>query len=246
MEIQEQQVPEKTEKKSFAISIPAAIVTAAVVIGVAILFSGKTPIKNGAVIKKESAEQQKNSEQSADAVTVRNTDYVRGDLTKASVVIVEYSDSDCPFCQKFHTTMKEVTEKYGTKVAWVYRYFPLNIHPDAENEAKALACVGSLGGNSAFWNYLDQIIDITIAPEKSAGILSSLAVKEGIAPDMFAKCIASKETEKIVREQSVEAQSYGAQGTPFSVAIGKNGKRSVIAGAYPIEEVTKIIDSLMK
>lgn len=246
MEIQEQQNGERVEKKSFAISLPAAIVSAAVIIAVALLFSGKgSPSANTA--KKNIKEQkQETVEPDMNGFALRTNDYIRGDISKASVVIVEYSDSDCPFCQRFHATMKQVLEKYGTKVAWVYRYFPLNIHPNAENEAKALECVGSLGGTTAFWNYLDQIIDITVAPDKSQPILSSLAVKEGVDAKLFANCFANPKTEKIITDQSVEAQSFGAQGTPYSIVIDKAGNKTPIAGAYPFEEIVKILDPMFK
>ena len=182
----------------------------------------------------------------AKPVTVLPTDYVRGDLAKADVVIVEYSDSDCPYCQRFHATMKDVLKKYGTKVAWVYRYFPLSIHPDAQNEAIALECSAQLGGNDVFWKYLDEIIDITVSPDKSAGVLTSTATALGIDQKAFTACLSNPTTVKKVTEQASDAQSLGAQGTPYSIAINKKGTQTAIPGAYPIEDMTKTIDALLR
>lgn len=252
MEPQEQiqNMPTPPAKKGVNISVPAAIITAGVVIALALIFSGKgigdeSVVKNSQV-KPSNTQQQVPATAPSGAVSVRDGDYVRGDLANAQVVIVEYSDSDCPYCQRFHATMKDVLKKYGTKVAWIYRYFPLNIHPNAENEAIALECAGELGGNEKFWNYLDQVIDITVSPDKSSAILTSTATTLGIDAKAFSSCLTNPATAKKVAAQSSEAQSLGAQGTPYSIAINKNGKQAVIAGAYPIEEVSKTIDSLMK
>ena len=247
MEQQENNEIEQKEntKKTMSISTPAAIVTAGVVIALALILSGKSSgiVKNDEVTNNK---QQVVAEQPSGDVSVRPTDHVRGDLSKAEVTIVEYSDSDCPYCQRFHATMQDVIKKYGNKVAWVYRYFPLDIHPDSHSEAYALECVGSLGGNDAYWSYLDQIIDITVSPDKSKPILTTMATNLGIDKASFEACTSSPETKSIVDGQSVEAQKLGAQGTPYSIAIGKNGKQVVIPGALPIEDVSKIIDGLLK
>jgi protein-disulfide isomerase len=113
MEQQENnQIDQKIEtKKPMSISTSAAIVTAGVVIALALILSGKgsSVVKNNNAVENQ---QQVETVPPGD-VSVKPTDHVRGDLTKAEVTIVEYSDSDCPYCQRFHTTMQEVIKKYG-------------------------------------------------------------------------------------------------------------------------------------
>lgn len=234
------------QTKKPMINTPAAIVTAGVVIALALLLSGKGSgnVKNNQV--NDADGQQQEQVVPPENVSVRPTDHVRGDLSKAEVVIVEYSDSDCPYCQRFHVSMQDAVKKYGNKVAWVYRHFPLSIHPNANNEALALECVASLGGNDAFWSYLDQVIDITVAPDKSAPILSSMASALGVDAGAFKTCVASKDIKAIIDNQSAEAQTLGAQGTPYSIAFNKDGKQVVIPGAVPFEELQKTIDGLLK
>ncbi|MBP6858166.1 MAG: DsbA family protein [Candidatus Pacebacteria bacterium] len=239
MEPQEQKQQNENVVKKMSISTPAAIITAGVIVAAALIFSGKGPAKVNQV-----NDQQKITP--TEKVSVRDTDYVRGDISKAEVVIVEYSDSDCPFCERFHNTMQDVLSQYGTKVAWVYRYFPLSIHPNAENEAIALECVGELGGNDAFWKYLDQIISTTVSPASSKVTLSAIAGTLGVDTKLFESCIANPATAKKVADQSIEAQSLGAQGTPYSIATNKKGEQTVIPGALPIESLKPIIDALLK
>ncbi len=91
------------------------------------------------------------------------TDYVLGNPA-APIKIIEYSDLECPYCKEFHKTMHALIDEYGSsgKVAWVYRHFPLtNIHPKAAKEAEAAECAGKLGGNTAFWKYIDRVYEVT-------------------------------------------------------------------------------------
>lgn len=126
--------------------------------------SGKTYPLNGAVpaaqitsvIEQARAEAgQGPTGEATDSVNpVTANDFVKGDRN-AAVTIVEYSDFDCPFCSRFHTTMNSVLEG-ESDVAWVYRHFPLDqLHPEARAVARAAECVGELEGEEAFWEFTD-------------------------------------------------------------------------------------------
>lgn len=87
------------------------------------------------------------------------TDHLIGSLD-APVVILEYSDLECPYCKRFHDTMNQIMAEYGKsgQVAWAYRHFPiLSNHPDAAKVAEASECAAELGGNEAFWKFLDKV-----------------------------------------------------------------------------------------
>lgn len=96
---------------------------------------------------------------------VTEKDHIAGN-PGAELLIVEYSDPECPFCKRFHATMLQVMSEYGKdgKVAWVYRHFPLDsIHSKARREAEAVECAGELGGNDKLWEYLNKLEEITPA-----------------------------------------------------------------------------------
>lgn len=96
-------------------------------------------------------------------------DHIRGSLT-APIKIVEYSDLLCPFCQKHHSTMKQLLADYGNKIIWVYRHFPLaSLHPTSPKMAEAVECAAEMGGDDAFWKLADRI------SEDSAINLSNVA-----------------------------------------------------------------------
>ena len=82
----------------------------------------------------------------------------------AEIKIVEYSDTECPFCKQFDATLNAIMAQYkdGGKVAWIYRYFPLDgLHLKARHEAEALECAFEIGGNDKFWEYKTEIFKVT-------------------------------------------------------------------------------------
>jgi len=98
-----------------------------------------------------------NATTSINLAPVTDQDWLFGDKN-AALTIVEYSDIDCPFCKRFHTTMQQVISDYKGQVNWVYRHFPLtSLHPDAMLKANAVECVGEIGGNDKFLQYLDKL-----------------------------------------------------------------------------------------
>lgn len=92
---------------------------------------------------------------------VTSTDHIVGNLN-AKIVIVEYSDLDCPFCKVFHNTMHQVVKRNNGDVAWVYRHYPISqLHPNAFKKAEETECAWEQKGNKAFWEYTDKIFGIT-------------------------------------------------------------------------------------
>jgi hypothetical protein len=88
---------------------------------------------------------------------VTEEDHIRGNMD-APITIIEYSDIDCPFCQRLHATLHELVEDRPNDVRWVYRHFPLtSLHPDAQNKAEATECVAALTDGEDFWEFLDLI-----------------------------------------------------------------------------------------
>lgn len=180
-------------------------------------------------------------------VPVTSDDHVRGDLETADVVVVEFSDLECPFCARFHPTMQQVYSDYDGQVAWVYRQFPLeSLHPKARNEAIASECAADLGGNEAFWSYIDRIYEIT--PSNNGldeSKLAETAEYVGLDATEFQNCMDSGKFEDKIDSQLTDAAASGGTGTPYSVAINKDGEMAPINGAQPITSVKATIDSLL-
>lgn len=191
-----------------------------------------------------------NNQNSYDGIKIQNPSpqvvdtesIIRGETKDTQVYIVEYSDYDCPFCARFHPTMKAIVEKYEGKVAWVYKQFPLtSIHPDAYQKSVAAICVNKLGGEDQFWQYTDLLFE---TPRQNSELVT-LAESLGVDTSAFDECMNSQEAQSLVDADIAEAQSLGATGTPFAVAVKKDGTNEIIRGAIPQEEVEKIINNLL-
>src|SRR3989338_8105483 len=144
------------EEGSNKLSIPVAIIVAGIFIAGAIVVSGW-------LSSREEDQIEPTEEADINIKAITDSDHIRG-LSSAPVKVIEFSDTECPFCKMFHGTMKQAMDEYGKdgRIAWVYRHFPIDsLHSKARKEAEALECAGELGGNEGFWKYVDRVMEIT-------------------------------------------------------------------------------------
>ena len=227
-------------------AIPGAIVIAGAIIAGAVLYSGGSaggqflPSQGAAKVPTEEGQQA-----SADGIRpVDGTDFIVGN-PNAPVKIVTFSDLECPFCKRFHFTMKEAMEKYGSsgEVAWVFRHFPLDtLHEQARPEAIAAECVGQLGGNDAFWKYLDSIFTETTSNDGlDLAMLDVFATDLSIDATAFTDCRNGTGAGEAVEADFQDAITSGGTGTPYSVIIAKDGSKTAFSGAQPLANVERAI-----
>jgi protein-disulfide isomerase len=184
--------------------------------------------------------------QVGEVAPVSAADWVRGNRN-AKVALVVYSDTECPFCKRFHVSLNEVAKAYGSKLAIVYRPFPLaQLHSKAPKEAEALECVGELGGNDKYWAYLDKIFEVTPSNDGlDAAQLPELAGQIGIDKAKFSSCLSSGKYTAKIAQAVAAAEAAGAGGTPFSVVLAGSQKIPV-EGAVPTDQLKSILDSVLK
>ncbi len=236
---------ENSENNKFI--IPAAIVIAGIVIAGAIFYSAKSPSKNPSASNQNQAAAPAASPLD-NLKPITESDHVLGN-PDAAVTLVLYSDLECFFCKRFHDTMKQLMNDYGKtgKLKWVYRHLPLDIHPKSKNEAVAAECAGELGGNEKFWQYLDRVFEITPSNNGLDPLeLPKIAEYIGLDKTKFNQCLASGKFDQLIQNQARNGIESGAQGTPYGIIMGPNGKRTAIPGALPYEEVKKAIDEMLK
>ncbi|MBX4198529.1 DsbA family protein [Candidatus Parcubacteria bacterium] len=148
----------------------------------------------------------------------------------ASVMMLEYSDTECPFCQRFHPTLQKLMDTHGKdgKLGWTYRHF--TVHKDfAPKEAEALECVAELGGNAQFWKYLETLFSkrkfpvaqgdayVNVEPTE----LPIIAETVGVNRSAFNQCLTSGKYAEKIRLQYNDAISAGAVGTPHTVLFSQ-------------------------
>jgi protein-disulfide isomerase len=230
-----------------SLDVPTAIVIAGAIIGVSLVYALS---KNGDSTANPPLAQIKDAvldNQSFKNLTpVSEKDHIFGD-PNAPIKIVEFSDTECPFCKKFHETMHKIAKDYDGKVAWVYRSFPLDsLHTKALAEAVALECAADLGGNAKFWAYLDRLMEITPSNDGlNLEELPRIAKYISLDGNKFTSCQNSGKFDAIVETQYQDGIASGAEGTPYSVIVKDGAPIDTIEGAYPYSSVKESIDKAL-
>jgi protein-disulfide isomerase len=151
---------------------------------------------------------------------------------KAPVMIVEFSDYQCPYCHSVEPTVKELLAKYGDKVSFSYRDFPLSaIHSQAMIAAEASRCALEQG---KFWEYHDQLFT---ASKLEKDDLLGYARELNLDDKQFESCLTSEKYKADIEKDTQEGRKAGVSGTPGFFVNGVE-----ISGAKPKEEFARIID----
>ena len=205
----------------------------------------------GRYIERQRAEAEQRERREADtrAATLRpvskGRDHIRGDPA-APVTLVEYSDFECPFCKRFHPTVKRLVAESNGQLKWVYRHFPLDeLHPvKARKEAVASECAAELGGNDAFWKFADRFFELTPSNNRTDidAVLPRIASEIGLDKAQFASCLASARHDRRVAEDLQDATAAGGRGTPWSIIVSKSGKTYPLSGAQPYATVKQLVE----
>jgi len=163
----------------------------------------------------------------------------------APVTLVEFSDYECPFCQRFFAmTFPALKKDYVDtgKVRYVFRDFPLDqLHPNAKKAAEAAYCAGEQG---KYWEMHDVLFQNQRALAPSQLVEYARAV--GVAGAAFDQCVSSGRYAPQIERGLIDGTAAGVQGTPGFV-IGRTTAADTvegtpIRGAQPVETFRRIID----
>ena len=151
---------------------------------------------------------------------------------KAPVTIVEFSDFLCPFCKRAQPTLSAIEKRYGDKVRFVFRDYPIEqLHPGATKAAEAARCATEQG---KFWPYHDVLFQ---KGPKTPQELKASAGEAGLDVAKFETCFTSGKHAAGVQKDVQEGARLGVSGTP---AFFVNGR--MVSGAQPVETFAQIID----
>lgn len=152
----------------------------------------------------------------------------------AAVIIVEFSDFQCPFCRKIQPTLKNLLAKYGGRVSLAYRDFPLRgMHGQAELGAESARCAGDQG---KFWEFHDVLFDNPDKLNRSA--LLELARNLKLDEKQFTSCLSSGKFRPEVEKDLQDGIRAGVMGTP---GIFINGTQ--LSGAQLQPAFERVIES---
>ncbi len=149
----------------------------------------------------------------------------------AAVVVVEYADYECPYCQQVEATLIRLQTEYADRLAISYRDCPLPMHPRAQKAAEASRCAEAQG---KYWEYHDLIfaskqLDVT-ALKQSARTL-------GLDGNAFDRCLDAGEKAAEVKSHLTEFENLGMEGTPSFFINGR-----FVSGIQTYEQMKAIVE----
>jgi protein-disulfide isomerase len=152
----------------------------------------------------------------------------------APITIVEFSDFECPFCQKWNAEVfGKIKEQYSDQVRIVYRDFPLeSIHANAFPAAEAANCANEQG---AFWPYHDKLFSMEKGLSQQA--YTQYASDLGLNLDDFSACLESGKYKQEVQADFDFAANLGVRSTPTFFING-----IALVGAQPFEVFQEVIE----
>jgi len=215
------------------LTTPVAVIVAGIIIAGAIIFTDSGNNEEGNRAQKEPERVRATQE----------NDHVYGN-PDAEISLIEYSDFECPYCQRVHPTLKEIVDESDGEINWVYRHFPLsNAHPSAVGTAVASECVADLAGNEAFWTFADRAFNNQHNLKQPFFV--SVATDLGIAEADFRECYDNANTNGVLEEIQTdlrEVTQAGGNGTPYTVIKTEDGAEFPAPGALPKAQFLQVIE----
>lgn len=160
---------------------------------------------------------------------------VRG-KSNAKVTIVEWSDFQCPFCNRVGPTLQQIEKEYGDSVRIAFKHLPLDIHPEARGAHAAAEAAHRQG---KFWAMHDRIF--ANQRDLRAETLEGYAKEIGLDLDRYRKDVVSADVRKAIDADLEQAQKLGVTGTPAFFINGRN-----LSGAQPFPNFKRIIDEALE
>jgi protein-disulfide isomerase len=147
-------------------------------------------------------------------ISLTNTP-IRGEQ-RSPVVLVEYADYECPYCQQIEPELKKLEAEYKGKISFAYKDVPLPMHSHAQKAAEAARCAGLQG---KYWEYHDVLFT---SKELDVPALKRYAGTLNLDTTAFNKCLDSGEQAELVKTDLTEAQRLQLPGTPSFFINGRS------------------------
>lgn len=173
------------------------------------------------------------------------TAYIQG-AKDGAVMLLEFSDFQCPYCKKVQPALRSLVKKYRDRVAFAYRHYPLAFHQEADGAAIAAECAREQGKFLEMHSRLYQQ-----QSSQSVDELKEIAKDIGVADiRKFDTCLDGNKYRTLLDRDMEVAQSIGINGTPAFV-IGKYDSKTgiikgeILTGAQPIEVIAQSLDRFL-
>jgi protein-disulfide isomerase len=165
----------------------------------------------------------------------------------APVAIVEYSDYQCPYCQRFHAeVLPQLKRRYidTGKVRYFFRDLPLSIHRESMSAAVAARCAADQG---KFWEMNEALFANQL--NLGADLYDRLAPRLALDQDRFRSCMHNPAMRQAVQRDAQDAGRYALQSTPSFILGRVDGGRveihRVARGFADVDTFAREIDAVL-
>ena len=163
---------------------------------------------------------------------VRPDSHMTGNLN-AALTVVEFGDIQCPACSRAEETARQIRSRYGDRVRFVFRHFPLSrIHAYAQKAAEASECAAEQG---KFWEALERFYKGQ--DDLSGAALARYAAEVGVDSGSFRQCLAGPTAAERVNRDAEDARALGLRATP-TFFIGTQ----VVEGPMDVVQFSRLVD----
>jgi protein-disulfide isomerase len=182
--------------------------------------------------------------------SIVSTAAIEGNV-QADILVVEYSDMECPFCVRQYAETKlrkSLIDQYGDKVAFAFKNNRGVNHSGTEAKAIGALCAKKLWWTSAYAKFYHAVMDgTTQSVMYPVANLSEAAKISGVDMPQWQSCYDNKDTLNGFVAETQEANELGLGGTPWTLILNvKTGKYATVEWAYPFSNFVQKIDTLMK
>lgn len=173
------------------------------------------------------------------------TAYIRG-AKNGSVMLLEFSDFQCPYCREVQPIIRGLVKRYGDRVAFGYRHYPLELHTDADESAVAVECAREQNKFLQMHTRLFQQ-----QTKQSVKDLHDLAKKIGVADlEKFDSCLKDDRYRKLLDHDIETAEAAGINSTPSFIVGRYDSNKGVVTGELftgnqPEDTFTRILDKYL-
>lgn len=248
--IEEAQIVRVEPKTNTASGLPLAIFLGLALIAAAIYFgpgAGRLPAANTTSSAPSGATAGAN-DSSAPPASSEPVNVTAGDLPvlgdpKAKVLVVEWGDYQCPFCERFfQQTQPALIDQYVKtgKIRFAFRDFQF-LGQESTDAGIAARCANEQG---KFWQYHDKLYTEQKGENQGTFVKANLkkfAVDIGLNTSQFNNCLDSDKYKDAVEKDTAAGKDAGVSGTPTTFVNGR-----VVSGAQPFESFTKVIEEELK
>lgn len=173
-------------------------------------------------------------------ITIEEDDQVKG-KKDSSIILVEYSDFQCPACGAFFPIVSQVVDQYKDKLAFVYRHYPLPQHKNARMAALAAEAAGDQG---KFWEMHDRLFEAQKDWSESKEVqkqFESYAKELKLDLKKYQQSLKKPQLQDVIDRDISSGNTYGVNSTP---TFYLNGRK--LQNVRSIEDFSREIDKLLK